>query len=320
LERIYEDDLAAIRKLTYFDDLTPIGTHPQAAAGSTFSQLVVPPPPTTVTNTVGFSSIYALDANNGVMYRMPKEGGPIEPFLNPNDTIDGEPVGTIRSIAWRLDNVVAVAQSGEAPFGYYFRNGDRWSRSNLGGSNEWRNSTEARFRITTYDGNLYVWGAATGQILRYYSGNFGDLYDPWIKDVTRKTDASVDLAIDGDIYLLQPDGRMLVTASSFFISTEGMEQGSIFIADTVNGRIIQLDKQTGAFLQQIRARPNSPIRLDLLNGLYVDEKSGSRPILYMINGSQILRTSLPEPPQPYDTNATAEPNNAVASPEPTGAP
>lgn len=52
LQREYERSLAAIQKLTYFDDLTEIARHP--TAGGVFSSVVVPPPPQGITNTAAF--------------------------------------------------------------------------------------------------------------------------------------------------------------------------------------------------------------------------------------------------------------------------
>ncbi len=97
----------------------------------------------------------------------------------------------------------------------------------------------------------------------------------------------------------------LVTAARFFV-TGSPESGSIFLVDTFNGRIIQIDKQTGEFIQQISAPPDSPITLNQLFGVFVDE-SGSRPVLYMVNGGQIVRGSLPDRPRPFHESAAPTP-------------
>jgi hypothetical protein len=318
----YEHALASIQKLTYFSELDEIARHP--VAGGQFSSVVVPPPPQGITATGGFSSIYLLDTNIGVLYRMPKTGGALETFLRPDDNFSGLNVGMIKSQAWREDNIIAVAQSGEGgPFTFYFRNGDQWSYSNLAGSSEWGRVSK-RFRAVNYVGNLYVWGAAPNQVLKYTSGNYGDFPLPWIQnDGGQKLDTAIDLAVDGKIYLLQPDGRILVfsagtfereivpaamnpplvTPASFFVTLSDPDHGSIFLVDTNNERIIQIDKQTGAFIQQVRARPDSPIRLDQLTGIYVDETVG-RLALYLVNGGQILHASLPDPPRPFRENST----------------
>ncbi|HET9221222.1 MAG TPA: hypothetical protein VFO07_01895, partial [Roseiflexaceae bacterium] len=329
LQQEYERALAAIQKLTYFSDLTEIARHP--VGGGEFSSVVVPPPPQGITDTGGFTSIYALDTNAGVLYRMPKTGGALETFLRPDDSVDGLAVGTVRSQAWRVDNIITVSQNSEGgPFTFYFRGDDRWRYSNLAGSSEW-GRVGKRFHAVNYEGNLYVWGAQPGQVLKYASGHYGDFPIPWITDESRKTENAIDLAVDGKIYLLQTNGHILVysagvfereielkginpplvTPAGFYVTTSDPDSGTIYLVDTTNERIIQIDKQTGALIQQVRARPTGAIRLNQLSSVYVDE-SATRPTLYLINGGQILRAALPDPPRPF--------REATPGPAPTAAP
>jgi hypothetical protein len=346
MQREYERSLAAIQKLTYFDDLSLIAQHPVTAG--LFTSVVVPPPPQGITNTASFANIYMLDGNAGVLYRMPRTGGPIEPMLRPEDTVGPSVVGKVKAQAWREDNIVAVAQSGDTgPFTFYFRTGDAWGYNKLAGSETWGRVGE-HFRAVNYGGNLYIWGAgaAPDQIQKYLSGNYGQFPDPWIKEYGgQKADSAIDLAIDGNVYLLKPDNHILVfeagafkreivpqgitppliTPASFFV-TGDPDTGSIFEVDLYNQRVIELDKQTGALIQQIRARPDSQYSLDQLTSIYVDS-AGARPVLYLVNGSQILRATLPDRPRPVtgptsapaQTGAPAQPSTATP-PAPTTAP
>ncbi len=329
LVREYTRALAAVQKQTYFEDLTEVTRHP--LPGGLFDTVIVPPPPRTVTDTVLFGSLYMLDANAGILYRAPRTGGAAQPFLRPEDVIGPVSVGRVRAAAWRIDNIVAVAQSGESgPFTFYFRSGNEWRYSILAGSEEWGRVGE-RFRAVNYEGNLYVLGAARNNVLRYLSGEYGSFPLPWIQnDGGRSVESAIDLAVDGKINLLMPDGRVLifatnsagerafereilapqirpplVTAARFFV-TGPPDSGSIFLVDTFNGRIIQLDKQTGEVIQQISAPPDGPITLDQLFSVFVDE-SGSRPVLYMVNGGQIVRGSLPDRPRPFRESAAPAP-------------
>jgi serine/threonine protein phosphatase PrpC len=329
LQQEYERALAAIQKLTYFGDLTEIAQHP--VVGGEFSGVVVPPPPQGITDTGGFTSIYVLDSNAGVLYRLPKTGGALETFLRPDDSVDGLTVGAVRSHAWRVDNIIAVSQNSEGgPFTFYFRGDGRWRYSNLAGSSEW-GRVGKRFHAVNYEGNLYIWGAQPGQVLKYASGHYGDFPIPWITDESRKTENAIDVAVDGKIYLLQTNGHILVysagvfereieltginpplvTPAGFYVTTSDPDSGAIFLVDTTNERIIQIDKQTGAFIQQVRARPSDAIRLNQLSSVYVDENA-TRPTLYLINGGQILRAALPDPPRPF--------REATPGPAPTAAP
>lgn len=332
LEREYERAQATLQRLTYFDDLTLIAQHPVPAG--LFESVVVPPPPQGITNTAAFASIYLLDTNAGVLYRMPRSGGALEPMLRPEDTVGPNVVGKVKSQAWREDNIAAVAQTGEAgPFTFYFRNGDSWGYNALAGSETWGRVNE-RFRAVNYGGNLYVWGggASSDQIQKYFSGSYGQFPDPWIKEFGgQRTENALDIAIDGDVYLLKPDGRMLVfsggvfqreivpqginpplvTTAGFFVTGDTPERGSIFLID-FNQRIIELDKKTGTIIQQLRARPDSPYQLDQLTSMYIDT-GGARPVLYLVNGGQILRGTLPDRPRPLAAPAGTP---AAATPTP----
>ncbi len=329
LMREYVRALAAVQKQTYFKDLTEVTRHP--LPGGLFDTVVVPPPPRTVTDTESFGAIYLLDTNAGVLYRAPRTGGVAQPFLRPEDTIGPLSVGRVRATAWRIDNIVAVAQSGEnGPFTFYFRSGNEWRYSILTGSEEW-GRVGARFRAVNYEGNLYVLGASRNNVLRYLSGEYGAFPLPWIQnDGGREVESATDLAVDGKINLLLPDGRVLifatnstgerafereipvpqirpplVTATRFFV-TGPPDSGSIFLVDSFNGRIIQIDKQTGEFIQQISAPPDGSLALDQLVSIFIDE-SGSRPVIYMVNGGQILRGSLPDRPRPFRESASPTP-------------
>jgi hypothetical protein len=76
------------------------------------------------------------------------------------------------------------------------------------------------------------------------------------------------------------------------------DAGSIFLLEPINERIIQIDKVTGAVVQQITVRSDDDLRLDELAALFVDD-SGARPILYIANGGSLLRAELPAPPRPF---------------------
>ncbi len=332
LTREYTRALAAIQKQTYFEDLSEVARHP--LPGGLFDSVIVPPPPRTVTDTLNFGAMYLFDANAGILYRTPRDGGPVQPLLQPEDTIGPLSVGRIRATAWRVDNIVAVAQSSDGgPFTFYFRNGDRWNYSILAGSEEWGRVDE-HFRAINYEGNLYVLGAARGNVLRYLSGEYGNFPLPWIQnDGGRDITNAIDLAVDGKIYLLLPDGRVLVfantssgerafereiaapqirpplvTASRFFV-TGTPESGFIFLVDSFNGRIVQIDKLSGEFIQQISAPVDGAITLEQLVSIFVDD-SGSRPVLYLVNGNQVVRGSLPD--RPLSFREPTSPTPAVA--------
>jgi len=331
LTREYERALAAVQKLTYFEDVDLMAEHP--VPGSAFDTVVVPPPPRGITNTVGFASLYLLDSNAGILYRAPREGGRPQPFLRSDEVVAGSPlpVGRVRAQAWRYDNIVVVAQSADGgPFTYYFRNGENWAYSLLAGSEEWGRVGEP-FRVANYEGNLYVWGVVRGNVLRYLSGRYGEFPEPWVQNPGGKQfESALDLAVDGKIYLLQPDGAVLVFATNessgerafereiaapavdpplaaatrFFVSGESPETGFVFLVDASNERVIQIDKVSGELIQQTRVRPDSGYDLGQLNSIAVDE-GAARPTLYLVmNAGQVLRATVPDRPEPFRTQGT----------------
>ncbi|MBX0327122.1 hypothetical protein K2Z83_05425 [Oscillochloris sp. ZM17-4] len=336
LQREYERALAAVQRLTFFDSPTVLSTYP-LPAGS-FTSVVVPPATSVVTDPVQLDAlryIYALggDKASAQLYRIPRDGGTPQPYLRPNDQIGQAVVGPLRAALWRIDQVVAVDQAPEG-FGYYFRNGNEWNYSKLGGSEIW--SVRDRLSIREYDGNLYIWGAVPNEVLKFQSGNYGDTPEYWL-DPAGLADVdisgAVDMSVDGAIYLLKPNGTVLTfsqgrpvgeikpeaisppisAVTHFFITSDGSGGGSIFLVETLSERIIQMDKVTGKVVQQIKVRPDGDLRLDKLDGIFVDNSS-ARPTLYLVNGDQIIRAELPAPPRPFRDQS------AAPTPAPTAGP
>jgi hypothetical protein len=93
------------------------------------------------------------------------------------------------------------------------------------------------------------------------------------------------------------------------------ESGFIFLVEGYYNRIIQIDKITGQLIQQIMVRPDSTYQLDNLINLAVDTNA-ARPILYLVNGSDVLRAPLPDSPRPFRENAPGITPTAGVTPTP----
>jgi hypothetical protein len=339
LQREYNQALTSLQKVSYFDTVDLFAHNPQT--GAFFDNVIIPPLPKGITDTTSFASIYMLDTNTGVLYRQPKTGGSIEALLRPQDSFGPLNIGRVLGATWRFDTIVAVTQNTTGgPYNFYFRADNTWSYSILAGSEEWGRPGD-HFRIANYQGNLYIWGADPANVLRYRSGEYGSFPDPWIKnDGGKKFASSLDLAVDGKLYLLQPDGRILVFASTadgdrafereivpkgiepairaasrFFVTGEP-ESGFIFLVEGYYNRIIQIDKITGQFIQQIKVRPDSANQLDNLINVAVDTTGAGRPILYLVNGADVLRAPLPDSPRPFRENAPAITPTPATTPTP----
>jgi hypothetical protein len=160
-------------------------------------------------------------------------------------------------------------------------------------------------------------------ILRYLSTQFGDFPTPWIQnDGGQSFETAVDMGIDGHIYLLMPNGSIKVftqvadgergyertinlppitppvrSVSRMVVTGDG-DAGYFYLVDSYGGRIIQLEKRSGRFIQQIAVATDSEIQLDNLTSVAIDETQ-ARPMLYFVNGGTLYKAPLPDPPSPY---------------------
>ncbi len=334
MQREYERLLSAVQRQTFFENVEVLATHPLPTG--TFASMVGPQATTTLTDTDAIAALdylYALDGSREIarLYRIPREGGTPEPFLSPNQTIQTTQVGPVRAHTWRVDNIVAIDES-PSGYGYYFRSNGQWNYSRLGGSDIW--APRGRIDMETYEGNLYVWGVQLQEILKFTSGRYSEPALPWLDPTGlggRDLSTAIDMAIDGNIYLLMPDGRIMLlnsgrfvreitpseitppitTVTRFFI-TGSLDSGWIFLLDPLNERVIQLDKMSGDVIQQIKVRAEDDFRLDQLTDIFVDTSRG--PLIYLVNGGQILRAELPEQPRPFsDYREVAEPASTSPS-------
>lgn len=334
VESEYERALGAIKRQTFFEEPTVLATHPLPTGH--FASIVVPPFTSHARDPHAIEAmrfLYALDSDksNARLYRIPREGGEPEIMLSSHEETRSLAVGSLRAIAWRIDNIVVVDESQQTnDFGYYFRHQGIWEYTRLGGSEVW--TLRGRLDIETYEGNLYFWGAEAEEVIKYTSGHYGDIPVLWLE--TRDIDnvdlsTAIDMAIDGHIYLLLPDGHIQVfnagrfertispepidpplTSVTRFFLTGPTEEGSIYLLDTLKERVIQLDKTSGQVIQQMRMRPDSPLRLNQLTDLYVDD-SRTRPVLYLVNGRQIIRATVPPPPSPLQYSPSTPPEEEM---------
>ena len=166
--------------------------------------------------------------------------------------------------------------------------------------------------IGGYYGNLYVLDPLLGRILKYvptdnaYTTPPSDYLSPRLNvDLT----GAVDMAIDGNVYVLFADGAILKfyngeprpfpmrglptpmrSPTIIFVSgpQEADAVGYVYVADTGNRRIVQLDKE-GNYIRQFQAKPGET-HLDRLRGIYVDEDYGR---MFILSDKTLWLTNLP---------------------------
>ncbi|HEY0607229.1 MAG TPA: hypothetical protein VGD58_30200 [Herpetosiphonaceae bacterium] len=327
----YDRALAEINKIGIVDNFTTVATLPggqglieRVVLGTTESISDTNPP------------LFYLDRASGVLY----ERGQQEPVLKPDQEISAFVADPIREALWREGNIIAFDRGDVSTpiYRVFLRSGGEWLGSQLN-QTEWMEPADGNLPMATYGGNLYVWDSKEKQIWKYTSGMYADLPASWITNGGGKPlDQVADIQVEGLVYLLNRDASVLVfeagqlikefpapqlavpatTVSRFVVTPDILDvdgvtvlrPGSIYILDTRNERVLQLSKTDGALIQQIQARARGP--LNQISDLAVDEPRG---MIYLANGPRVLRTALPEPPQPSAEPSATE-TTETATPEP----
>jgi hypothetical protein len=118
---------------------------------------------------------------------------------------------------------------------------------------------------------------------------------------------AVDLAIDGNVYVLHSDGMIskyregkgvpfpqtnldtpLKSPRSLFVTGSLDEGGYVYIVDSGNQRIVQFSK-AGEFLRQFRA--SDATYMNDLRSIFIEEEAKR---LFLLNGSRLYMAYLPE--------------------------
>jgi hypothetical protein len=314
----YDQARSTINRIGVLSDLAPLVTLP--SPNGLVSRVVLGVDADTV-GALQENRVYVLDRGNdsGVLYERAPDGT-LTPLLSPGQTVGSLNAGSIRDVLWRGDNPMALDRD-DNPFSAFatsfLRTGDGWLANRL-------NGTELMplgdLPATSYGGNLYLWDSEKQQLMRYASGQYGDLPTEWI---TNRGDADlsnvVGVQIDGNVNLLRGDGSVVIftdgayqrtlppptltppvkNITRFFVTPDQIDPasgtvvapGSIFLLDTLNERVIEVRKEDGSEVQQIVARDAG--QLSQLADLQVDVVNRQ---IYLANGNEVYRARLPDPP------------------------
>jgi hypothetical protein len=169
-------------------------------------------------------------------------------------------------------------------------------------SQSWRKARAA----AGFNGNFYVLDTQQSQIHKYEPTAKGYESPPieWLKTQTDLTDM-VDMCVEGDIYLLALDGRILrfrggeplpfplvdldramANPASIFGTPDSK---ALYVVDPGNKRIVQLGKE-GGFQRQFRYGGKDDL-FDALRSVYVDEEAGR---IYITSGKRLLVADIPK--------------------------
>ena len=163
-----------------------------------------------------------------------------------------------------------------------------------------------------YSGNVYVLDPILGTILKYiptdnaYVNPPSNFINP---QVTVDLTGAVDMAIDGSVYVLFADGKIMKffkgdpqpfdmgglpgpmrSPTTLFISgeREPEAEGYVYVVDGGNNRILEFDK-VGNYLRQFQPRAGLT-QFQEIQGIYVDAQRGR---LFVLSGNKLWYTSLP---------------------------
>ncbi len=293
------------------------------------------------TNAVQTSSIlvqsndaYVLDRTAGKIYRCRISAQNCTVVLSSGDSAGGQKVGTLIAMTLRVGNLVALDKNLVA----YIYNADTsaWQAQPLGDADKLAEPKE----IASYDGNLYLLGAKPGQVSKYQSGQYADPPKDWITDpaASDAMQKPVSMAIDGVIYVLMSDGKVLAMQAGKIDRTIAPRSSAIEAAPTqlftsadtrdlyilraADGSITRVTKE-GQTVAKVKA-PVTATELGTLSGMTVDEGRGK---IYLLSGRRVYQANLPGIPAP-SSNASSSPTSTASAgntplqpaPQPTAAP
>jgi len=271
--------------------------------------------------TMSNEGIYIIDS--GTLYRgdlsaLTPGGGQITltAILTPAMQIGGYPVKEIVAVdATNTEDAVFVLDKSNDIYRYEISSGVWWLERPQ--ASEYTKPDPLYLNISTYLNRLYILDPARNQIWRHPPNEYGVGFLPgtlpWLLSPGEPDVSSgIDLAIDGNIYVLWRDGT-IVTLTPFEVArfslvvadgishVQGLEDlpvrpvaifanvegTSLYVTDPGRRRVVVLDRRDGSLLRQLVA----PNNLDFAALHGIAEREGR---LYMLAGTNLYG---------YDLNA-----------------
>jgi hypothetical protein len=271
---------------------------------------------------VSGDSLFVLDRGPGAVDRFIRSqlGDSVTPAENPivvhkGEEVDNTVVSDLLDMTWaeaagpNQRSKLLVLDTAKGLVGYDTQLGTK--RLALGGTDQL-----VKPQLTaSYGGNLYIVDGDGDQIWRYRPSENGYEGQP---EAYFASGNPVDLAgvqavaIDGNIWLLFADGRLLkffggeqrpfdfqglpgslAAPTALAVPQEGDQ---LYILDAGNGRIVEVTKE-GQFLRQFRARDDDFLRQ--AKDMYLD---GAAHKFYIVTPNQLYVADVPEAAAPAPTN------------------
>jgi hypothetical protein len=265
---------------------------------------------------VGGDSVYVLDKGRNEVYRLilsslGDSATPASPstVIKKAEAVDDYVVSDLQDMTWvegsgsqRSRLMVLDTAGGLLGFDSTFGA----SSLPLGGQDKWQQP-----ELTLgYQGKLYIVDPKANQIWRYLPGEKGYEGDPeqyFASGSPTDLTGVQAIAIDGNVWLLFPDGRLLKfmvgeaqpfvpqgppgTPKSPVDLAVPLDGDRLYVADAGTGRILEYSKE-GTLNRQFRPREGDILKD--VRSLYLDEAAGA---LYILTGDRLYKANLPEPVQ-----------------------
>jgi hypothetical protein len=265
---------------------------------------------------LGGDSLYVLDRGKSEVYRLILSSlGDSAKLAEPPAVVKkAEQVGD-RVVSDLLDmtwvegsgnqrSKLAVLDTAGGLFGYDSTYGA--SGLPIGGQDKWQQPQ----LMMGYGGNLYIVDPKANQIWRYRPGTKGYEGAPesyFASGSPTDLTGVQAIAIDGSVWLLFPDGRLLKflvgeeqsfmpkgppgTPKSPVDVVAPLEGDRLYVADAGTGRILEYTKD-GTLLRQFRPREGDILKD--VRSIYLDEGTSA---LYVLTGNRLYKANLPEASQ-----------------------
>jgi hypothetical protein len=161
-------------------------------------------------------------------------------------------------------------------------------------------------RLRAFDGNLYLLDPAAQQIWRYRAkdSQYADAPEKYFEQPSIDAANAIDMAIDGNVYLISADGKIVKYAQSKLdkFKVSGLAEpigrasviavdaeavsSSVYVVDQTLGRIVQL-RPDGQFVRQFRS--NDPA-FRTITDLAIDERNSH---LFFTSGGVLYSVAMP---------------------------
>ncbi|CAN5622684.1 hypothetical protein BH23CHL2_BH23CHL2_06130 [soil metagenome] len=281
--RAIQEDLDRLTRMVRIEAIQPVGGIPEAAS------LALP-----ALFDGGGRTYLLADA----LYEVDIATNQLVELLRPGETVAGEIVGPLLAGTWRGDGPIVV----DSERSYIFDPvRGQWDWEALGDL-EGEPVTGEVLSAGVFDLNLYLVDGENGRIMKFSGGDYESAPEDWAPGVApEELKQASDIIIDGNIYVLQPDGSIL----KFFLNKLAalikpeiqppfdsasalVDAGSgYYIVNASDGRIARISED-GTLIQQFSPR-NAEVALGHLKDAIIDESTG---IALLLTGEALYTTRL----------------------------